>query len=71
MDDLDGIATESSGFHQEALIPLGSETHSGEDVGIYAVGPGAQLLRGTHEQSNIFHAMNHIADLVGKAEAAQ
>jgi len=69
--DLDGIATESSGFHQEALIPLGSETHSGEDVGIYAVGPGAQLLRGTHEQSNIFHAMNHIADLVGKAEAAQ
>ena len=69
--DLDGIDTESSGFHQEALIPLGSETHSGEDVGIYAVGPGAQLLRGTHEQSNIFHAMNHIADLVGKAEAAQ
>ena len=69
--DLDGIDTESSGFHQEALIPLGSETHSGEDVGIYAVGPGAQLLRVTHEQSNIFHAMNHIADLVGKAEAAQ
>ncbi|GAA4365315.1 alkaline phosphatase [Kangiella marina] len=69
--DLEGIDTESTGFHQEALIPLGSETHSGEDVGIYAIGPGAQLLRGTHEQSNIFHAMNHIADLVGKAEATQ
>ena len=69
--DLGSVDTQSSGFHQESLIPLGSETHSGEDVGIYAVGPGAQLLRGTHEQSNIFHAMNHIADLVGKAEAAQ
>lgn len=69
--DLSGMDTEHSGFHQEALIPLGSETHSGEDVGIYAAGPGAQLLRGTHEQSNIFHAMNHAADLVGKAEAAQ
>ncbi|RDX37499.1 alkaline phosphatase [Kangiella sp. HD9-110m-PIT-SAG07] len=69
--DLGSVDTQSSGFHQESLIPLGSETHSGEDVGIYAVGPGAQLLRGTHEQSNIFHAMNHIADLVGKAESAQ
>lgn len=69
--ELGDVDTQSSGFHQEALIPLGSETHSGEDVGIYAVGPGAQLLRGTHEQSNIFHAMNHAANLVGKAEAAQ
>ena len=69
--DLSGVDTQSSGYHQETLIPLGSETHSGEDVGIYAIGPGAQLLRGTHEQSNIFHAMNHAADLVGKAEAAQ
>lgn len=67
--NLDGIDTETAGYHQEALVPLGSETHSGEDVGIYAIGPGAQLLRGTHEQSDIFHAMNHIADLVGKAEA--
>lgn len=69
--DVGGVDTQSSGYHQEALIPLGSETHSGEDVGIYATGPGAQLLRGTHEQSNIFHVMNHAVDLVGKAEAAQ
>lgn len=68
--DLTTIETEHSGFHQESLVPLGSETHSGEDVGIYAIGPGAQLLRGTHEQSDIFHAMNHSADLVGKAEVA-
>lgn len=69
--DLGGLDTETSGYHQEVLVPLGSETHSGEDVGIYAIGPGAQLLRGTHEQNNIFHAINHIADLVGKAEAAK
>lgn len=69
--DLTNIDTSSTGFHQETLVPLSSETHSGEDVGIYAIGPGAQLLRGTHEQSNIFHVMNHAADLVGKASAAQ
>jgi len=27
--------------HQQALVPLGSETHAGEDVALYANGPGA------------------------------
>ncbi|MBD3653624.1 alkaline phosphatase [Kangiella sp.] len=61
--------TEASGFHQETLVPLGSETHAGEDVGVYAIGPGAQLLRGVNEQSMVFHAIDFAADLINQAEA--
>lgn len=69
--DVSSIDTHSTGYHQETLVPLSSETHAAEDVGIYAIGPSAQLLRGTHEQSVIFHVMNHAADLVGKAKSVQ
>ncbi|REL28485.1 alkaline phosphatase [Thalassotalea euphylliae] len=68
--DLTTVSTESSGFHQEALIPLSSETHAGEDVGVYAMGPGAHLVTGTNEQSLIFHVMNHAADFVNQADSA-
>ncbi len=44
---------------QEALIPMKSETHSGEDVAVYAAGPWAHLLNGTIEQNVIFHVMNY------------
>lgn len=67
--DLLFIDTESTGFHQEALVPLSSETHSGEDVGVYAMGPGASLLSGTNEQSVIFHVMEYAADLIATADA--
>lgn len=67
--DLSSIDTESPGFHQETLVPRSSETHSGEDVGVYATGPGAHLVTGTNEQNMIFHVMNHAAALVEKAEA--
>ncbi len=66
--DLSAIDTTVSGFHQEALVPRSSETHAGEDVGIYASGPGAHLVSGTNEQSVIFHVMDYAADLVGLAE---
>ncbi|MBM7072335.1 alkaline phosphatase [Shewanella sp. 202IG2-18] len=66
--DLSDVNTEAAGFHQEALVPRSSETHAGEDVGMYAQGPSSQLVSGTNEQSIIFHIMEHAADLVGKAE---
>jgi small GTP-binding protein len=69
--DLSNIDTTSAGFHQEALVPLESETHSGEDVGIYAKGPGAFLLNGTNEQNMIYHVMDFASDLSGKANSAQ
>jgi alkaline phosphatase len=61
--DLTTIDTTAVGFHQEALVPRSSETHAGEDVAIFASGPGAHLVTGTNEQSLIFHIMNYAAGL--------
>lgn len=44
-------------FLREAIYPLTSETHGGEDVAIYADGAGSQLVRGVMEQNWIFHVM--------------
>ena len=66
--DLTGVDTEASGFHQETLVPLGSETHAGEDVAVYGQGPGAHLVSGTIEQSVIFHAINQAARLEQAAD---
>ncbi|MFT5888288.1 MAG: alkaline phosphatase [Zhongshania sp.] len=68
--DLSKVDTESSGFHQEALVAMGSETHGGEDVAIYARGPGAALVSGSNEQNVIFHVMEYAADLLNKAQQA-
>ena len=38
---------------QQALVPLPSETHGGEDVALYATGPGSEEVRGVLEQSRI------------------
>ncbi|GMM92008.1 alkaline phosphatase [Qipengyuania sp. MTN3-11] len=39
---------------QQALVPLGSETHGGEDVALYAEGPGADAVKGVIEQNRIY-----------------
>ena len=44
-------------YFQESAVPLGSETHSGEDVAIYAIGAGAEKVRGTVKNTFIFHVM--------------
>jgi len=44
-------------YLQEANIPLGAETHAGEDVAIFAIGPNAHLIRGSMEQNWIFYVM--------------
>jgi len=68
--DLSKVDTETAGFHQEALVPRKSETHGGEDVAIYAQGPGAHLVTGTNEQSIIFHVINYAGNLFERAAAA-
>ncbi|MFA0791320.1 alkaline phosphatase [Microbulbifer echini] len=62
--DLTGIDTTAPGFHQEALIPLSGETHGGEDVGVWARGPGAHLVSGTNEQNYLFHVMARAGGLL-------
>ncbi|WBU59746.1 alkaline phosphatase [Paracoccus albus] len=44
-------------YLQQALIPMTSETHSGEDVAVLADGPWSHLFRGVIEQNLIFHVM--------------
>ncbi|MDE1462473.1 alkaline phosphatase [Spartinivicinus poritis] len=55
--------TKSKNYFQEALLPMSSETHGGEDVAIYASGPWAHLFHGVHEQNYIYHVMAHAAKL--------
>jgi len=55
--NLTGIDTTVNDFQQPSLVPVGDETHGGEDVAIYAVGPMAHLFYGVHEQNYIAHVM--------------
>jgi alkaline phosphatase len=63
--DLTDVDTASPGYLQEATVPLRSETHGGEEVAIYAQGPGAELFRGVLEQNVVYHVM---ADALGFAK---
>lgn len=51
--------TTAPDFIQPALVPLKSETHGGEDLGIYAIGPWSHLFQGTVEENYTFHVMNY------------
>ena len=62
-EDLSNIDTEDQHFHQQALVPLVSETHGGEDVVIYANGPGAHRVHGVMEQNRMFHVMQEAMKL--------
>jgi len=46
-------------YRQEAAVPMGSETHSGEDVIAFARGPWAHLVDGVMEQHTLFHIITH------------
>ncbi|XP_030372167.1 membrane-bound alkaline phosphatase [Scaptodrosophila lebanonensis] len=44
-----------------AMAPLVSETHGGEDVGVFASGPWSHLFTGVYEQNAIPHMMAYAA----------
>ena len=44
-------------YKQDAAIPLGDETHGGEDVIIFANGAGSNLVSGVMEENWIFYVM--------------
>lgn len=46
-----------------ATVPLESETHGADDVGIFASGPYEHYFSGNYEQSNIPALMAHIANI--------
>ena len=55
--DLSHVDTTHPDYLQASAYPLASESHGGDDVGLWASGPGAQSVRGTMEQSVLFHLM--------------
>jgi len=69
--DITDLDTTQTGYHQEALVPLAAETHAGEDVAVYASGPGAYLVSGTLEQNVLFHIMSGAAGLLPPAPLSQ
>ena len=55
---LTGNRVQAPDFLQEVAVPLRSETHAGEDVALYATGPGAQRVRGVMEQNEISYVID-------------
>ena len=55
--DLSAVNTIDPNYLQEAMIPLKSETHGGEDVAIFATGANAYIIRGSMEENWIFYVM--------------
>lgn len=55
--DLADVDTEAPDYLQEATVPTSSESHGGDDVGLWARGPGSHAVRGSVEQNTIHHLM--------------
>ncbi|MEL7033958.1 MAG: alkaline phosphatase [Pseudomonadota bacterium] len=62
--DISDVDTTNKDYQQQALVFMGSETHAGEDVAIFASGPGSDLVRGVMDQNEIFHVMGFASGLV-------
>jgi alkaline phosphatase len=56
-------------YIQQSLVPRDSETHGGEDLGIYAIGPWAHLFQGTVEENYTFHVMDFASKISERAAA--
>lgn len=51
----------ANSFLFPAMAPNELETHGGDDVGIFAIGPNAHLFTGVMEQYMIPHKMAYIS----------
>mgnify|MGYP001821558917 FL=1 len=56
-------------YIQQAAIPAEDDTHGGEDVAVYARGPGAGYIHGVMEQNEIFDAMDKALKLTRRISA--
>ncbi|TCV92387.1 alkaline phosphatase [Luteibacter rhizovicinus] len=55
--DLTHVDTTAPDYMQESAYPMKAETHGGEDVAIFAHGPGASAFHGELEENAIFHVI--------------
>ncbi|XP_052774836.1 alkaline phosphatase-like [Mya arenaria] len=62
--DITNVDTTDKHYLQQAAVPMASETHGGDDVGIFARGPMAHLYTGVLEENEIAHVMAY-ASCVG------
>lgn len=69
--DITNVDTTDKDYIQQAIMPMKSETHSGEDIAVYARGPWAHLFQGTYEQSYVFHVMDYAGQIRNRAAAAR
>ncbi|MEM7328559.1 MAG: alkaline phosphatase [Pseudomonadota bacterium] len=70
-EDISDVDTTAKNYQQQALVFMGSETHGGEDVAIFARGPGSDLVRGVMDQNEIFHVMGFSSGLVAASDATE
>jgi alkaline phosphatase len=66
VQDLSQVDTTDPDFHQESLVGMGSESHAGEDVALFARGPGSDLARGVIDQNEIYHIMRRALGIPGR-----
>ncbi|XP_030370635.1 alkaline phosphatase 4 [Scaptodrosophila lebanonensis] len=59
---------QSPTYRHMATLPLKDETHGGEDVIVFASGPGSSLVRGVFEQNYLAYVMSY-AGCMGPAKA--
>lgn len=60
LTDLTEVDTTAADYQQRATVPLDSETHAGEDVAAYAIGPGADKLHGVIEQNLLYELLEPV-----------
>lgn len=65
----DEVDRSDPGAYYPSTVPMGTETHGGEDVGVFASGPWSHLFTGVYNQNTIPHMMAY-AMCVGKGLTA-
>ncbi len=61
--ELSGDVVTHRDYQQQVAVELDSETHGGEDVALFAKGPGAHRVKGLIDQKEIFDIMRAAAEL--------
>lgn len=59
INELSDADRENPLYQHQAMLSLDDETHGGEDVAVYAIGPGSELIRGSFEQNYIAYVMSY------------
>ncbi|XP_055371415.1 alkaline phosphatase 4, partial [Condylostylus longicornis] len=60
VEEIDPAIRSSPTYRSLAAFPLSEETHGGEDVPVFAIGPGAQLIGGVFEQNYLAYVMSYM-----------